>query len=152
MLGFLNAVISDRNITSIEFLNTEPQPFEEDDKRPNYDICCIDDEGNRFLVEIQKKLYKEYGDRLMIYAGDPLTRILKRGEHYSRVRTLYVISILDGYLKVKGEDRPVRNRLVREAHVMMDGGTNILSDKLNFLFLQLPAVKTITECETYSRA
>lgn len=149
MLGFLNAVITDRNITSIEFLNTEPQPFEEDDKRPNYDICCIDDEGNRFLVEIQKKLYKEYGDRLMIYAGDPLTRILKRGEHYSRVRTLYVISILDGYLKVKGEDRPVRNRLVREAHVMMDGGTNILSDKLNFLFLQLPAVKTITEGSSF---
>lgn len=149
MIGFLNAVITDRNIISITFLNTEPLPFEEEDKRPNYDISCTDDEGNHFLVEIQKKMYREYGDRLLVYTGDPLTRILKRGEAYSKVRTLYVVSILDGYIKVKGEDRPVRDKLLREAHVMMDGGTNILSDKLNFLFLQLPAVKAVTEESTF---
>lgn len=147
MIGFLNAVITERNIVSITFLNPEPLPFEEEDKRPNYDISCIDDEGNRFLVEIQKKMYSEYGDRLMVYSGDPLTRILKRGEAYSRVRTLYVISILDGYIKVKGEDRPIKDRLLREAHVTMDG--NILSDKLNFIFLQLPAVKTVAEDSSF---
>ena len=95
------------------------------------------------------KMYREYGDRLMVYSGDPLTRILKRGEEYSRVRTLYVISILDGYIKVKGEERPVRDRLLREAHVTVDGGKNILSDKLNFLFLQLPAVKSVTESSSF---
>ena len=149
MMGFLNAVIRERNIVSITFLNPEPQPFEEEDKRPNYDISCTDDAGNHFLVEIQKKMYREYGDRLMVYSGDPLTRILKRGEEYSKVRTLYVISILDGYIKVKGEERPVRDRLLREAHVTVDGGKNILSDKLNFLFLQLPAVKSVTESSSF---
>lgn len=65
------------------------------------------------------------------------------------MRTLYVISILDGYIKVKGEDRPVRDRLLREAHVTVDGGKNILSDKLYFLFLQLPAVKSVTESSSF---
>ena len=92
-------------------------------------------------------MYREYGDRLMVYSGDPLTRILKRGEAYSRVRTLYVISILDGFIRVKGEDSPVKDRLLREAHVTMDG--NILSDKLNFIFLQLPAVKTVSEDSSF---
>lgn len=149
MIGFLNAVITDRHISHIKFLNTETLPFEEYDKRPNYDISCIDDEGNRFLVEIQNKMYSEYSDRLMVYMGDPLTRILRRGEAYSKVRTLYVISVLNGYIKVKGEPGLVRDKLLRKANVMMDGGPNILSDKLNFIFLQLPAVKAITESSSF---
>lgn len=141
MKGFLNKIIKERNIIDIRFLNTDILAPEEDGKRPNYDISCLDDEGNRFLVEIQKEMYDEFPDRLMVYSGDPLTKILKRGEGYESVKTLYVISILDGYLKVNGEDKPLKDKLLRRAYLRMDEGKKILSDKLNFLFLQLPVAK-----------
>ena len=141
MIGFLNKIIIERNIIDIRFLNTDILAPEEDCKSPNYDISCLDDEGNRFLVEIQKEMYDEFRDRLMVYSGDPLTKILKRGEGYESVKTLYVISILDGYLKVNGEDKPLKDKLLRRAYLRMDEGSKILSDKLNFLFLQLPVAK-----------
>ena len=141
MIGFLNKIITERNIIDIRFLNTDILAPEEDGKSPNYDISCLDDEGNRFLVEIQKEMYDEFRDRLMVYSGDPLTKILKRGEEYTSVKTLYVISILDGYLKVNGEDKPLKDKLLRRAYLRMDEGSKILSDKLNFLFLQLPVAK-----------
>ena len=140
MIGFLNKIITERNIIDIRFLNTDILAPEEDGKSPNYDISCLDDEGNRFLVEIQKEMYDEFRDRLMVYSGDPLTKILKRGEEYTSVKTLYVISILDGYLKVNGEDKPLKDKLLRRAYLRMDEGSKILSDKLNFLFLQLPVM------------
>ncbi len=141
MLRFLNEIIPERTIESIKFLNTEVLPPEEGGKRQRYDILCTDKDGNRFLVEMQKDPYQYFQDRLMVYTGDPLTHLLKSGEFYDRTRTLYVICILGGYLKIDGETREDREQLVRRAYVMMKSSQKILTDKLNFVFLQLPAAE-----------
>ena len=141
MLRFLNEIIPERTIESIKFLNTEVLPPEEGGKRQRYDILCTDKDGNRFLVEMQKDPYQYFQDRLMVYTGDPLTHLLKSGEFYDRTRTLYVICILGGYLKIDGETREEREQLVRRAYVTMQSSQKILTDKLNFVFLQLPAAE-----------
>ena len=141
MLRFLNEIIPERTIVSIKFLNTEVLPPEEGGKRQRYDILCTDKDGNRFLVEMQKDPYQYFQDRLMVYTGDPLTHLLKSGEFYDRTRTLYVICILGGYLKIDGETREEREQLVRRAYVTMQSSQKILTDKLNFVFLQLPAAE-----------
>ena len=141
MLRFLNEIIPERTIVSITFLNTEVQPTDEGGKRPHYDILCIDEDENRFLVEMQKDPYHYFQDRLMVYTGDPLTHLLRSGELYDRTRTLYVVCILGGYLKIEGETREEREQLVRRAYVMMKSSQKILTDKLNFVFLQLPAAE-----------
>ena len=141
MLRFLNEIIPERTIESIKFLNTEVLPPEEGGKRQRYDILCTDKDGNRFLVEMQKDPYQYFQDRLMVYTGDPLTHLLKSGEFYDRTRTLYVVCILGGYLKIEGETKAEREQLVRRAYVTMKSSQKILTDKLNFIFLQLPAAE-----------
>lgn len=141
MLGFLNAVIPERKIVSIRFLNTEQLTYDEEDHRSNYDVLCIDSEGNRFLTEMQKEPYDCFADRLAVYAGGQTSRLLKRGEPYDKVRTLYVISVLGGYLKVKDEKTPNRDALLRRAGMRMLDSGKTLMDKENFIFLQLPAAK-----------
>ena len=141
MLRFLNEIIPERIIESIKFLNTEVLPPEEGGKRQRYDILCTDKDGNRFLVEMQKDPYQYFQDRLMVYTGDPLTHLLKSGEFYDRTRTLYVVCILGGYLKIEGETKAEREQLVRRAYVTMKSSQKILTDKLNFVFLQLPAAE-----------
>lgn len=141
MLGFLNAVIPDREIVSIQFLNTELLPSEEEDHRTNYDVLCTDSDGNRFLTEMQKEPYHCFSDRLAVYAGGQTSHLLKKGEPYTKVRALYVISVLNGYLKVKDEDIPRRDALLRRAGLRMTDSGNTLTDRVNFIFLQLPAAK-----------
>lgn len=149
MLGFLNAVIPEREIVSIRFLNTEMLPSDEDDHRTNYDVLCIDSEGNRFLTEMQKEPYDHFPDRLMVYAGGQTTHLLQRGKSYDRVQALYVISILGGRLHVKGETDSDRNSLVRRANVTMQSSQRILSDRLNFIFLQLPVAGEPADDSTF---
>ena len=142
---FLNELIPERTILSVTLLNTQAMPSAEDDKRTCYDIHCVDSEGNRFLVEMQKQPYDHFNDRLMVYSGDPLKHLLKLGESYAEVRTLYVVSILGGYLQVDGEDSSVRHELIRHASVRMENGGKVLSDKLKYIFLQLPMAETLSE-------
>ncbi|MCQ2052111.1 MAG: PD-(D/E)XK nuclease family transposase [Bacteroidaceae bacterium] len=51
MLGFLNAIIPERKIVSISFLNTEQLPTVEEHHRVNYDVLCIVDASNRDNIE-----------------------------------------------------------------------------------------------------
>lgn len=97
MMGFLEALLPERKIVSIEFLNTEDMS----------------------------------------------------GEDYDNVRPLYIISVLDHLLDIPGESDEERNQLVRTARLKMSVSEKVLSDKLNYVFSQLPVVKTITNESTF---
>ncbi|MDO5442257.1 MAG: Rpn family recombination-promoting nuclease/putative transposase [Bacteroidia bacterium] len=135
--GLIQALIPERDIQKVEFLNTELIPEQDGDKRMNFDVRCIDRDGNSFVCEMQKVKYDYFPDRLMSYSGDPLKRLLKRGQAYDTIRPLYMINVLDYYLDESHLD------LVRTAHVKLDDNNKILSDKLNYVFLQLPAAKSL---------
>lgn len=149
MIGFLQALLPEREIVSIEFLNTEDLNGEESDKRVNFDIKCMEPDGGYFIVEMQKCGYSHFTDRLVVYAGGTIKHLLKRGEDYDKVRPLYVISVLDHLLDIPGESDGDRNRLVRTAKLKMSGSGKVLSDKLNYIFLQLPVVKSLTDSSTF---
>lgn len=149
MLGFLNAIIPERKIVSISFLNTEQLPTVEEHHRVNYDVLCIDSQGNRFITEMQKEPYSRFADRLIVYAGGQASHLLERGKPYTEVQALYVISILGGRLQIEGETDADRNSLVRRARVTMQSTQKVLSDKLNFIFLQLPVAKKPNASATF---
>ena len=136
-LGLVRALLPERNVESVELLVPETIPEDEDDKRMCFDIRCTDKAGDHFVVEMQKEKYSYFPDRLMAYSGDPLKRLLKAGQRYDTIRPLFIISVLDYFLDKDDES------LLRSAHVKMDDSGKILSDKLNYVFLQLPAVKEL---------
>ena len=135
----LQELIPERTITSIEFLNPEVLGPDEDGKKMRYDIRCHQPDESSFIVEMQKESYEYFPDRLLVYSGEPIRELLKAGEEYTEVRPLYVVSILDHILKLAGEDEESRKQLVRRAYLKMDDSNKILTNKLNYLFLQLPA-------------
>jgi len=149
MLGLLQALIPERAIKSIRFMNTESSPEEIEDKRVIYDIRCIEESGDSFVVEMQKSYYHYIYDRLVIYSGDPLKRMLKAGQGYETIRPLYIICIADFFLNIPGDTDQERKNIVRRACPMMTDTKKVLSDKLNFVFLQLPAVEALTKGQTF---
>jgi len=149
MMGLLNALLPEKEIESIEFLGEEIRPEDIKNKRVCYDVRCKDKEGRHFVVEVQKREYKYMMDRLVTYAGDPLKRMLKAGQDYSEIQPLYIICITDHILKFNGDTEADRNKLVRSARICLDDTKQILSDKLNFIFLQTPVVKELKENQTF---
>ena len=143
LLGLPNAIIPEREIVSLTILNPEVLPSEEYGRRMSYDIRCVDSYGNIFITEMQKEPYTAFRDRLMVYSGDPLMHLLRKRESYSEVRTLYIVNVLGSYLRVNGEPKDFHDRLLRRASVTMNESGFVLSDKPNWLFLQLSVVTII---------
>ena len=98
---------------------------------------------------MQKYSYRHFTDRLVVYAGGTIKHLLKRNEDYGKVRPLYVICVLDHLLYIPGESDEDRNKLVRKAQLKISGSEKVLSDKLNYVFLQLPVVKSLGDCRTF---
>ncbi|MCQ2119371.1 MAG: Rpn family recombination-promoting nuclease/putative transposase [Bacteroidales bacterium] len=143
--GFLQAMIPDRHISKLTYLDTEVVGPTTRDKRSIFDVRCEDEDGSTFVVEMQNREYLYFPDRLMTYSGDPLRRMLKNGERYDEIQPLYIVSVLNYIMDLGGEPDCVRNQLVRRACVRMDDSGTVLSNKLNYLFLQLPVVKELKD-------
>lgn len=134
----LEHIIPDKKIKSLTYLPTEELATDENKKKVVCDVKCQDENGDYFIVEMQRSSYEDFPDRLMIYASRTASKLLAKGESYSNVKSLYVISVLDYVLKLEGDDEECRKKCVREARTcMLDSGT-VLSDKIKFIFLQLP--------------
>lgn len=137
MMELLSQIIPSKEIVSVEFLPTEQLPLDEKAKRTICDVKCMDQNGDIFLVEMQKRPYDGYGNRLLVYSGHSIPRLLERGHTYSDIKTLYVISILDYMLEVPGDSPEYQKKSLRSAQFMMTDSRKVWSDKLNFLFLSL---------------
>ena len=148
ILGLLRNLIPEREITSIEFLNTESFG-EEDEKTTRFDILCHEPDGAYFVVEMQKNKYDYFTDRLVVYAGSPLKHLLKKGEDYTFVKPLYIVSILDYVLRLPGESEEDSRRLVRRSRLCMEDTGAVLSNKLNYIFLQMPLIRNLVGGEAF---
>jgi len=149
MLELLRALIPERRIASISFMNSEIIPEEVTDKRNVYDIRCIEEDGDSFVVEMQKNSYSYIYDRLVMYSGDPLKRMLKAGQDYSKIHPVYIICIADFFMGLSMDTEKERRSLVRRARLVMNDTHEVLSDKLNFVFLQLPVVEELMKGQSF---
>ena len=143
ILGLLRNLIPERDIADIEFLNTEMFGDDEDQKAMRFDILCHERNGAYFVVEMQKNKYDYFTDRLVVYAGSPLKKLLKKGEDYTMVKPLYIVSVLDYVLSLPGDSEEDSGRLVRRARLCMEDNGTVLSNKLNYIFLQMPLISSL---------
>ena len=148
-LRLLQELIPEREIVEVELLDKEILSKSEDEKRYLLDVRCRQSDGSFFLVEMQKRAYRGFGNRLLSYSGSSLGRLLKSNEQYENMRYLYVISVLYHYLLVDGENPSDRRHLIRRAQVRMEDTKQILSNRMNFIFLQLPMVKMLSDGPRY---
>ena len=68
LMGFLNQLLKpDVPIRDIQYLNTEITPDDPELRRCLFDVLCIDEEGDYYLVEMQKALDRHIKSRLVYY-------------------------------------------------------------------------------------
>ena len=149
ILGLLRHLIPERDIESIDFLNTEALGDDDNEKVMRFDILCHERDGAYFVVEMQKNDYEYFTDRLVVYAGTPLKKLLKKGEEYTYVKPLYIVSILDYVLELPGDKVEDSRKLVRKAVLRMADNGVVLSNKLNYIFLQMPLISKLSRGQEF---
>ena len=71
LIHLLNTFISEDSgtITDVTYLPTELLGVSKEDKFVRFDLYCKNQNGDRFIVEMQNGWQKHFGDRAIVYMG-----------------------------------------------------------------------------------
>ena len=97
LMHLLNAFISDDTgrIVDISYLSTEILGIRKEDKFVRYDLFCTNQDGIRFIVEMQNGKQSNYVDWLRVYTSLATVHDLsKKDKYYKNVPKVYSFNIM----------------------------------------------------------
>jgi predicted transposase/invertase (TIGR01784 family) len=134
----LNALMASENkgvIESVTYLKNEQVGDFELDRKCIYDIYCLTDRGEHFIIELQKVKQKYFKDRTLFYSVAAICEQQQQGDWNFRLAPVYVVAILDFIL----DDRPTDPLSYRHDVALREAGAmEPFYDKLFFIYLEMP--------------
>ncbi len=146
LIDFLNQVILPQRhrITDLSYKSSEFLGKTENDRRAIFDIYCISENGERFIVEMQKAKQNYFKDRSVFYSTFPIQEQAQQGEWTFQLSAVYTVGILDFIF-----NNDIGEREIRHEVKLKNQKNEIFYDKLTFIYLEMPNFnKTEEELET----
>lgn len=136
----LQLLIPEHHIESITFVNEEHvNPFEKG-KDVRVDVECTDQDGSRFVVEMQLAEQGGFYERAIFNSTFAVQQQIERGDRGYDFRPVYFIGVLNFSLH-KDSDRVLYRYTLHEAVCGEQ-----MSDRLQFIFMELPnCVNALTD-------
>ena len=95
LIDFLNQILPDRKIKDLSYSSNEKLGLTEIDRKAIFDLYCIGDQGERFIVEMQKAKQNYFKDRSVFYASFPIQEQGKKNTWDYQLDPVYSVGILD---------------------------------------------------------
>jgi predicted transposase/invertase (TIGR01784 family) len=140
LIDFLNALLPRSNkIIDLNFKNTEQLGQTEADRRAIYDIYCENDNGEKFIVELQKAKQNYFKERTIYYSTFPIREQAEKGEWNYNLKDVYCVGILD-FTFDDYESEPEKSEVVHTIKLKNQHGKTFY-DKLTYIYLEMPNFK-----------
>ena len=146
LISFLNALLhGEEIIREITYLNAEQLETQERDRRTVFDIYCENEQGEKFIVEMQKGEQAFFKDRSIYYATFPIREQAIKGSEWDyKLKAVYTVGILNFVFDKKKDDY-----FHHEVKLVDMRTREVFYDKLTFIYLEMPKFnKTEDELET----
>ncbi|MFZ4474510.1 MAG: Rpn family recombination-promoting nuclease/putative transposase [Saprospiraceae bacterium] len=145
LIDFLNQVLPvQRRIRNLTYAKNERLGKTSLDRKAIFDLYCIGENGERFIVEMQKAKQNYFKDRSVYYASFPIQEQGQRGDWDFQLSEVYTVGILDFVF-----DEDQKEAQVRHEVQLKDQHCRVFYDKLTFIYLEMPNfTKTEEELET----
>jgi predicted transposase/invertase (TIGR01784 family) len=143
LISFLNEIINrEDKINDIQYLLTEQLGKREQYRKAIFDIHCINEKGEKFIVEMQMVRQEHFMDRILFYSTFPIQQQAIKGYWNYELKPLYHIAIAN-FILFDDEHAVGFISLVRE------NTWKKVSNKLNFITVELPKFnKKLKELQT----
>ncbi|MBT3210257.1 MAG: PD-(D/E)XK nuclease family transposase [Bacteroidetes bacterium] len=138
LLDFLNELLKDMEgeIKEISYLPTERLPFSKGDRKAIFDLYCTNENGEKFIVELQKTKQKFFKDRTLYYSTFPIQEQSIVGQDWDfELKKVYTIAILD-FVFDEDKDQPEKFRY--DVKLSDLDTKKVFYDKLTFVYLEMP--------------
>lgn len=141
LIDFLNQILPQRHkIKDLSYSRNEQMGLNELDRKAVFDLYCIGESGERFIVEIQKAKQNYFKDRSIYYSSFPIQEQAKKGEWNYRLEPVYTVGILDFVF----DDHKSDNELLHIVE-LKNQKCEVFYDKLKFIYIELPKFKKSEE-------
>jgi predicted transposase/invertase (TIGR01784 family) len=148
LLDFLNELLIEQEgpIKNITYLNTEHLGSSAIDRKAIFDIYCENEQGEKFIVELQKAKQTYFKDRTLFYATFPIQEQAKQNDWDFKLKAVYTVAILDFVFE---EDKADIHKYRYDVKLTDIETCKVFYDKLTFIYLELPKFnKKIDELST----
>ncbi len=148
LLDFLNELLKEEQgtITELSYLPNEKLPISFGDRRAIFDIYCTNENGEQFIVEIQKAEQKFFKDRTIFYSTFPIQEQARNKDRFwdFELKAVYTIGILDFVFEESD-----KNKFRHDVKLTEQNDKKVFYDKLTYIYLEMPKFqKTETELAT----
>ncbi len=136
LIDFLNQILPDRKIKDLSYSSGEKQGLTELDRKAIFDLYCIGDKGEKFIVEMQKAKQNYFKDRSVFYASFPIQEQGKKNKWDYKLDPVYSVGILDFIF----DDHKNEKEFLHIVE-LKNQRCEVFYDKLKFVYLELPKFK-----------
>ena len=138
LIDFLNELLrgQEKPIRDLTYTNPARLGSTEIDRKAIFDLYCVTEDGEKFIVELQKAKQKFFKDRSLFYATFPIQEQAISGNDWNfELKAVYTVAILD-FVFDEDKDDPEKFHYVVK---LADQETNrVFYDKLTFVYLEMP--------------
>ena len=147
LISFLNSLFEGKEVVrDLTYLNGENLGNGYGDRRAIFDVYCENEQGETFIVEMQKAEQQFFKDRSVFYSTFAIQNQGKKGIWDFNLKGVYTVGILD--FVFPNNEYPA-DSLRHEVKLVDVDDKHVFYDKLTFLYLEMPKfTKTETELET----
>lgn len=128
---FLEALLPERQIESLEYTSEESTNQNPDSKGVRVDVECVDKNGDRFVVEVQRAKQADFYDRAVYNSTFSVQRQLVPNSGRYRFRPVYFIGIMRFTLN------PDSEKFLYKYSLREDETGKLMTDDLHYTFLEV---------------
>jgi predicted transposase/invertase (TIGR01784 family) len=153
LIDFLNQLLpSEHKITELKFKQTENLGSTEIDRKAIFDIYCENENGEKFIVELQKAKQNFFKDRMVYYSTFPIQEQAKKGDWDFKLTAVYCIGILDF---IFDDEKEQKDKYIHYVALTEQETKKVFFNKLHYIYLEMPKFnkkedELITEIDKWS--
>jgi len=137
LIDFLNQILPERHkIKDLSYSRNEQVGQNDLDRKAIFDLYCIGESGERFIVEVQKAKQNYFKDRSIYYSSFPIQEQAKKGDWDYKLDPVYTVGILDFIF----EDSKNDDEIIHFVE-LKNQNCEVFYDKLKFIYIELPKFK-----------
>ncbi len=145
VISLLNAMLplkDDERVESITYWPAEKIPERTDvEKYSIVDVCCKDNKGREFIVEMQMSWTESFKKRVLLNASKAYVAQSTKGCDYESLQPVYALNFVNEEFQKDVDD------YYHYYHFVHDKYTNKVIDGLHLIFVELPKFKPQTFSE-----
>ena len=151
LIDFLNELLKQQDggttqIKSLTYANSERLGNTNEERKAIFDLYCENENGERFIIELQKARQQFFKDRSLYYATFAIREQAQKGQQWNfHLQHVYTVSIMDFVF-----DNVRTDRFQHTVKLVETDTQEIFYDKLTFIYLEMPKFrKTEDELTTH---